>query len=122
MRLDYPANIKVVKVPCTGKVDLLHILKAFETGVDGVYVAGCLEGECHFLTGNLRAKKRVMYSKDLLVEAGISGDRVEMYNLSAAEGGRFAQIAREMTDRIRDLGPSPVRAKQGSELKKREGV
>ena len=59
MRLDYPASIKVVRVPCTGKVDLLHILKAFESGVDGVYVAGCLEGECHFLTGNLRAKKRV---------------------------------------------------------------
>jgi len=66
MRLDYPANIKVVRVPCTGKVDLLHILKAFESGADGVYVAGCLEGECHFLTGNLRAKKRVMYAKGLL--------------------------------------------------------
>jgi coenzyme F420-reducing hydrogenase delta subunit len=95
MRLDYPANIKVVRVPCTGKVDLLHILKAFENGVDGVFVAGCLEGECHFLTGNLRAKKRVMYAKELLEEVGISGERVEMYNLSAAEGARFAQIARE---------------------------
>lgn len=115
MRLDYPANIKVVRVPCTGKVDLLHILKAFESGVDGVYVAGCLEGECHFLTGNLRAKKRVLYAKLLLEEVGIRGERVEMYNLSAAEGSRFAQIAREMTDRIRSLGPSPVRTKGGRE-------
>jgi len=118
--LDYPANVKVVRVPCTGKVDLLHILKAFESGVDGVYVAGCLEGECHFLTGNLRAKKRVMYAKQLLEEVGIVGDRVEMYNLSAAEGARFAQIAREMTDRIRELGPSPIKTKGGRESKKEE--
>ena len=120
MRLDYPASIRVVRIPCTGKVDLLHILKAFENGVDGVYVAGCLEGECHFLTGNLRAKKRVMYAKKLLEEVGISGERVEMYNLSAAEGARFAQIAREMTDRIRALGPSPIRTKQGRELREEE--
>ena len=120
MRLDYPASIKVVRVPCTGKVDLLHILSAFETGVDGVYVAGCLEGECHFLTGNLRAKKRVMYAKGLLEEVGISGERVAMYNLSAAEGARFAQIAREMTDRIRDLGPSPIRTKRGRELREED--
>ncbi|NIS61759.1 MAG: hydrogenase iron-sulfur subunit [Proteobacteria bacterium] len=117
MRLDYPANIKVVRVPCTGKVDLLHILAAFENGADGVYVAGCLEGECHFLTGNLRAKKRVMYVKGLLEEVGILGERVAMYNLSAAEGARFAQIAREMTDRIRGLGPSPIRTKGGRELR-----
>ena len=120
MRLDYPANIKVVRVPCTGKVDLLHILKAIESGADGVYVAGCLEGECHFLTGNLRAKKRVMYAKGLLEEVGILGDRVEMYNLSAAEGARFAQIAREMTDRIKRLGPSPIRTKGGRELREEE--
>ena len=120
MRLDYPVNIKVVRVPCTGKVDLLHILKAFESGVDGVYVAGCLEGECHFLTGNLRAKKRVLYAKELLEEVGIRGERVEMFNLSAAEGARFAQIAREMTDRIKNLGPSPIRTKGGRELRGEE--
>ncbi len=120
MRLDYPTNIKVVRVPCTGKVDLLHFLKAFESGVDGVYVAGCLEGECHFLTGNLRAKKRVMYARELLEEIGIRGDRVEMYNLSAAEGNRFAQIAREMAERIKNLGPSPIRTKQGRELKEED--
>jgi coenzyme F420-reducing hydrogenase delta subunit len=120
MRLDYPASIKVVRVPCTGKVDLVHILKAFESGVDGVYVAGCLEGECHFLTGNLRAKKRVLYAKQILEEVGIRGERVEMYNLSAAEGGRFAQIAREMTERIRELGPSPIRTKGGRETREGE--
>lgn len=109
MRLSYPTNVKVVKVPCTGRVDVLTILKAFEAGVDGVYVAGCLEGECHFLKGNLRARKRVNYVKQLLQEVGIEPERVEMYNLSSAQGQRFAQIAEEMTEKIRTLGPSPIK-------------
>jgi F420-non-reducing hydrogenase iron-sulfur subunit len=109
MRLSYPSNVKVVKVPCTGRVDVLLILRAFESGVDGVYVAGCIEGECHFLKGNLRARRRVEYVKGLLEEVGLGGDRVEMFNMSASQGPRFAEVAREMTDRIRSLGPSPVR-------------
>ena len=109
MRLNYPTSVKIVKVPCTGRVDILLILHAFESGVDGVYLAGCLEGECHFLKGNLRAKKRVKYLKELLAEVGIEPDRIEMYNLSSAQGQRFAQIAQEMTDKIRALGPSPVK-------------
>jgi len=110
-RIQYPTNIKVVMFPCTGKVDELYILKTFEAGADGVYVAGCLEGNCHFLTGNIRAKKRVKYAKDLLEEAGIGGERLEMYNLSSAEGQRFAEIAKEMTEKIKNLGPSPLNKK-----------
>jgi F420-non-reducing hydrogenase iron-sulfur subunit len=109
MRLSYPSNVKVVKVPCTGRVDILLILKAFESGVDGVYVAGCMEGECHFLRGNLRARRRVEYVKGLLDEVGLGGERVEMFNMSASQGQRFAQCAQEMTERIRSLGPSPVK-------------
>lgn len=109
MRLSYPTNVKIVKVPCTGRVDVIHVLKAFEDGADGVYIAGCLEGECHYLAGNLRAKKRVGYLKQLLDECGIGGERVAMYNLSAAQGQRFAEIAREMTAKIRELGPSPIK-------------
>lgn len=105
MRLQYPANVRIVKLPCTGKVDVLHILKAFEDGADGIFVAGCLEGECHFLEGNLRARKRVTYAKRLLKEVGIDPERVEMFNLSSAMGGRFAQIVEEMTKRIKELGP-----------------
>jgi F420-non-reducing hydrogenase iron-sulfur subunit len=108
MRLSYPSNVKVIKVPCTGRVDILLILHAFEKGVDGVYLAGCLEGECHFLRGNLRAKQRVQYVKGLLEEVGLGGDRVEMFNMSASQGQRFAQAAQEMTERVRSLGPSPV--------------
>ncbi len=85
------------------------MLKAFEAGVDGLYIAGCLEGECHFLKGNLRAKKRLKYLQGLLEEVGIEPERAQMYNLSAAEGQRFAQIAEEMTQKVRALGPSPIR-------------
>lgn len=109
MRLSYPTFIKVIKVPCTGRVDVLTILKTFEGGVDGVYVAGCMEGECHFLKGNLRARKRVEYARTLLKEVGIEPERLAMYNLSAAQGQRFASIANEMADKIRALGPSPVK-------------
>jgi F420-non-reducing hydrogenase iron-sulfur subunit len=109
MRLNYPTFIKVIKVPCTGRVDVLTLLKTFESGVDGVYVAGCMEGECHFLKGNLRARKRVNYAKTLLQEVGIEPERLEMYNLSAAQGQKFAAIANEMADKIRALGPSPIK-------------
>jgi F420-non-reducing hydrogenase iron-sulfur subunit len=113
MRLNYPTFIKIVKVPCTGRVDVLTLLKVFESGVDGAFVAGCMEGECHFLKGNLRARKRVNYAKSLLKESGIEPERLDMYNLSAAQGQRFAAIANEMAERIRVMGPSPV--KKGKE-------
>lgn len=108
MRLSYPANVKVIQVPCTGRVDALHIMKALEEGADGVYVAGCLPGECHFLKGNLRAAARIEQVKKLLASVGTDPDRVAMYNLSSAMGPRFAEIAREMTEKIRGLGPNPV--------------
>lgn len=109
MRLQYPPNLRIIRVPCTGKVDVLFLLKAFEEGADGVYVAGCLEGDCHFLKGNLRAKKRVAWAKHLLAEIGLGGERLEMYNMSAAMGPRFAEVAREMTEKVRKLGPSPIK-------------
>lgn len=111
MRLNYPANVKIVKLPCTGKVDIIYLLKAFEDGADGVYVAGCLEGNCHFTDGNIKAKRRVQRAKKLLTEIGLDGERLEMYNMSASMGPRFAEAAREMTERIRALGPNPLRKK-----------
>jgi F420-non-reducing hydrogenase iron-sulfur subunit len=109
MRLQYPPNVRVIRLPCSGRVDVRMLLEAFEKGADGVYVAGCLEGDCHYLKGNYRAKKRVALAKQLLEEAGVGGDRLEMYNMSAAMGPRFAEVAREMTERIRKLGPSPIK-------------
>ena len=109
MRLQYPPNVRIIRIPCTGKVDVRHLLEAFEKGADGVYVAGCLEGDCHYLKGNFRAKKRVALAKQILEDAGIGGGRLEMYNMSAAMGPRFAEVAREMTEKIRKLGPSPIK-------------
>jgi coenzyme F420-reducing hydrogenase delta subunit len=109
LRLSYPPNVRVLRVPCTGKVEVTHVLRAFEWGVDGVIVAGCLEGGCHFLEGNLRARKRVERTRQLLDEIGLGRERLEMFNLSSAEGPRFAEIVREMTERLRRLGPSPLR-------------
>ena len=97
-------------MPCSGKVDALHIVKAFENGADGVYVAGCLEGDCHFKNGNIEAAKRVSYLKKLLDEIGIDGERVEMVFMSAGMGERFAQTAVDMTEKIRKLGPNPAKS------------
>ena len=85
------------------------MLNAFEDGADGVYVAGCLEGECHYIEGNLKARRKVEYVKKTLTELGIEPERVEMYNLSSAQGARFAEIAIEMVDKIKALGPTPVK-------------
>jgi F420-non-reducing hydrogenase iron-sulfur subunit len=112
MRLLYPPNVHIVRLPCTGKVDALYLLKAFEEGADGVFVAGCEEGSCHFQSGNIRAKKRVQYVKELLQQIGIESGRLEMFNLSSSMGERFAQIAREFTARIRELGPLLNQAEQ----------
>src|ERR1035437_652635 len=109
MRLQYPSNVRVLKLPCTGKLEVNFVLAAFERGVDGVIVAGCLEGGCHFLEGNLRARRRVERAREILGEIGLEPERVEMFNLSSAEGPRFAQIVTEMSTRLAKLGPSPLR-------------
>lgn len=112
MRLNYPGNIKIIQIPCTGRVDVIHLMKALEEGADGIYVAGCLEGECHFINGNLKVKKRVHSVKKIIAAIGLEPERVEMFNLSSAMGLRFAQIAIEMTEKIKKLGPNPVKAKR----------
>jgi F420-non-reducing hydrogenase iron-sulfur subunit len=109
MRLRYPPNVKIIRVPCSGKVDAIHLMKALEKGADGVYVAGCLEGDCHFKNGNVRATRRVAYLKKLLDEIGIENERVEMFEMSAGMGERFVQTATDFTEKIRKLGPNPVK-------------
>jgi F420-non-reducing hydrogenase iron-sulfur subunit len=109
MRLQYPPEIKIILMPCTGRVDILHLLKAFEGGADVVFVAGCLEGECHYLSGNIQARKRVAKLKKDFESMGFDPNRLEMFNLSSSEGPRFAAIAQEMAERAIQLGPSPIR-------------
>jgi coenzyme F420-reducing hydrogenase delta subunit len=111
MRLQYPDNVRVLRFPCTGKIEPNHILRAFERGIDGVIVAGCLEGGCHFQEGNLRARRRVERLRKILEEIGLEPERLEMFNLSSAEGNRFAEIVTEMSERLSRLGKSPLRRK-----------
>ncbi|MBW1722639.1 MAG: hydrogenase iron-sulfur subunit [Deltaproteobacteria bacterium] len=110
MRLSYPPNVRIIRVPCSGKVDAIHIMKAFQKGADGVYVAGCLEGDCHFKNGNVNAARRVAYLKKLLDEIGIGGERLEMFTMSAGMGERFARVAIDFTEKIREMGPNPVKS------------
>jgi F420-non-reducing hydrogenase iron-sulfur subunit len=112
LRVQYPANVKLVKMPCTGKTDVQYILSAFENGADGVYVVGCPIGNCHHVRGNERARIRVEKVKGLLDEIGIGGDRVEIYFVSGGMGETFAHVAQEMTERIKELGPSPLKVAQ----------
>ena len=109
LRIEYPANVRVLRLPCTGKIEVDYLLAAFERGVDGVIVAGCLEGGCHFQEGNLRARRRVERAQQILGEIGIEPERLEMFNLSSAEGTHFAEIVTLMSKRIAELGPSPLR-------------
>jgi len=115
-RSAYPSSIKIIAVPCTGRIDSLYLLKAFEDGADGVMVAGCLPGRCHFQTGNLHAEQRVAYIRTLLEEIGLEGDRVRMIHVSAGMGVQFAERAKEMTEAIRALGPNPLRAQRSANL------
>lgn len=108
-------------MPCTGRVDILHLLHAIEDGADGVYVVGCLEGECHFIDGNIKARRKVNYVKGILESLGIEPDRVEMYNLSASDGPLFAKFAMEYTAKIQKLGPSPInRVQQATDVNRGE--
>ena len=114
-RMQYPANVRIVHVPCTGKVEVEHLLAAFERGIDGVLVAGCLEGGCHFVEGNLRAKRRVEAGRQTLDEIGLGRERLRMVNLSASEAPTFVAKIQEMVETVSNLGPNPLRASAGKE-------
>ncbi|MEW6486384.1 MAG: hydrogenase iron-sulfur subunit [Thermodesulfobacteriota bacterium] len=113
LRLQYPATVKVVKLPCTGKADARYLLAAFEEGADGVYVIACPIGNCHHVRGNERARARVERTRKLLEQVGLEGERLGIFFLSGGMGESFAAAAREMTERIRRLGPSPLRSGRG---------
>jgi len=115
MRQQYPPNVHIVRVPCSGKVDVNMILRAFCSGASGVMVAGCEEGGCHFIHGNLRAAKRVLYARKLLEEAGVNPERLEMYHIAASQGPLFARSAREFTEKIAGIETGTVEASAGPE-------
>jgi F420-non-reducing hydrogenase iron-sulfur subunit len=112
-------------LPCTGRIDESLLLTAFENGADGVMVVGCLEGDCHYVSGNIRAKARVKRVYGILDRIKIGPDRIRMFNLSAGEGSKFAAYANEFVEKVRELGPSPinlVRAGQAHAVSQKEAT
>jgi len=110
LHIQYPANVKFVRMPCTGKTDTRYLLEAFEQGADGVYIVACPIGNCHHVRGNERGHNRVEQTKKILDEIGLGSERLDMYFMSGSQGQSFAMAAQEMTERIRKLGPSPLRS------------
>ncbi len=112
MRLQYAPNVLVVKLLCTGKVDVIYLLEIFRAGADAVMVSGCEVGDCHFLEGNLRAKERVAHAQALLDEAGLGGGRLEMFHIGASDAPQWAEAVKMMTRRALEMGPNPLRAQR----------
>lgn len=111
LRIQYPANVKFVRMPCTGKTDIRYLLEAFEQGADGVYVVACPIGNCHHVRGNERGLVRLKRAKKILDEVGLGGDRLDMFFVSGSQAQAFASAAQTMTERIRKLGPNPLKTK-----------
>ncbi len=105
-RIQYPPNIRVIRVPCSGRINPLYILKALQEGADGVLVSGCHPGDCHYISGNLVARRKFAMMKNFLEFIGIEADRVQFSWVSAAEGPRFAALIKQVTDSVRKLGPA----------------
>jgi coenzyme F420-reducing hydrogenase delta subunit len=104
-RTQYPPNIRIIRVPCSSRIDPVFILKALQTSADGVLVSGCHPGDCHYITGNYYARRRFLVTKKLLNFAGYHENRVQFSWVSAAEGAKFAQVVKKVTDDIKKLGP-----------------
>ena len=109
MRIQYPPNVRIIRTPCTGRLETEYFIKAMENGADGVLVAGCLEGGCHFIEGNLFAKRRVNYTRDLAEEISLEKERLRMVNISAAMARPLADAITDMVETVRKLGPSPIK-------------
>jgi len=108
-RIQYPTTLRVVRVMCSGRIDPTFILEAFKSGADGVLVAGCHIGDCHYLAGNYKTQRRVVMLKKLLEQFGLEPGRLRLEWVSASEGDQFATVIKDMTEEIKKLGPSPLR-------------
>ncbi|MBI4286934.1 MAG: hydrogenase iron-sulfur subunit [Chloroflexi bacterium] len=104
-RLTYPSNIRIIRVPCSGRVDPLLVIKAFEMGAEGVLIAGCHPGDCHYSEGNYHARRRFALLRPYLDYLGIEDKRLKLEWVSATEGKRFTQVVSEFTREIKQLGP-----------------
>jgi F420-non-reducing hydrogenase iron-sulfur subunit len=108
-RMQYPQNVRIIRVPCSGRVDPLFVVKAFQDGADGVMILGCHPGDCHYQQGNYFAQRRYALMHRLLEFTGIETDRLFVDWVSASEGQKFARVVTEFTDKVRALGPAPLK-------------
>ena len=108
-RIKYPPNIKSIRVMCSGRVDTVFVLEALKKGADGVLVAGCHPGDCHYQSGNYKTNRRIKLLKKLLGEMGIEPNRVRFEYISASEGQKFAQVVTDFVGELKKLGPSPIK-------------
>lgn len=104
-RMKYPANLRIIRVMCSGRIEPQFIIKAFKDGADGVFIGGCHPGDCHYDSGNYKTERRVFLLKNLLAGLGIEPERLELNWVSASEGQRFADAVTQFTERMRQLGP-----------------
>jgi F420-non-reducing hydrogenase iron-sulfur subunit len=111
-RLMYPQNVRIVRMMCSGMVDPMYILKAFIEGADGILVGGCWPGDCHYINGNLKARRRVALLHKILETFGIGKERLWLRWIAASEGNMFAETVAEMTEHLKELGPSPLKLKK----------
>jgi F420-non-reducing hydrogenase iron-sulfur subunit len=112
-RIQYPPNVRVVRVPCSGRVNPLYIIKSLQHGADGVLVSGCHPGDCHYISGNYYARRRFTLLKDLLEAVGIEPGRVNFSWVSAAEGEKFSQVVTGVVNTVKVLGPATRLVKRG---------
>ncbi len=105
-RIQYPPNVRILRVPCTGRINPFYILKALQEGADGVLVSGCHPGECHYLSGNMIARRKFAMLKSFLIYIGLESDRTTFTWVSASEGERFAKVIRQVTEAVKALGPA----------------
>jgi F420-non-reducing hydrogenase iron-sulfur subunit len=110
-RLQYPPNIRIIRVMCSGRVEPEFVLKAFALGADGVLVLGCHPGDCHYLSGNYKTMRRVLLIKRFLEQFGMEQERLKLEWVSAAEGARFAQVVTDFINRVKELGPNPLKGR-----------
>ena len=103
-RLQYPPNVRIIRVPCSGRINPYFVLKSLQHGVDGVLVSGCHPGDCHYISGNLVARRRFAILERILEFAGVEKGRVQFTWISAAEGERFSQVIKEVTEEVKALG------------------
>jgi F420-non-reducing hydrogenase iron-sulfur subunit len=109
-RIQYPPNIIIIRVMCSGRIDPAFILEAFKDGADGVLVAGChLPSDCHYISGNFKALRRITLLKKALKDFGIEPERLRLEWISASEGDKFAAVVRDMVEEIQNLGPNPMK-------------